>query len=335
MKSSITKFFYAMLALVVAVSFASCSDDDDDEKTNQATNIETPAYESVSALYQITSENSNIKSIELTESGEYIIITNSSSTAAKRASLQKKNKKWFIGKALPKTRASEDNIIYGKYTKISDTEFNLEGWGTITITGSADNAVSIVVTPTNGEAYTLTAARKTQNASSTLTTQLCRTWDMASWRFTITLENRNVFDKEYAMNDLGNLYNDLKSALGSYFDEEDEEEDLEDFNEMLEELPTQVIFTKAGTYMVIYKDNTTAIATWAWQDESAGLLRYSWDYDSMDDEAEAGTVTVGFRGNQLQIVEADDDDDVDEYDGEDDDEEDMHVTTTYYLNEAK
>lgn len=39
----------------------------------------------------------------------------------------------------------------------------------------------------------------------------------------------------------------------------------------------QVIFTKAGTYMVTYPNSELAISTWSWVSQSEGTLRYSWN----------------------------------------------------------
>lgn len=92
---------------------------------------------------------------------------------------------------------------------------------------------------------------------------------------------------------------------------DDSDDDFEDeFDE--DEMPVQVIFSKAGTYMVKYKDSSLAIATWSWANQSQGRLRYSWDYDGMYDDDTAGVVTVQFSGDKMKVVEMLDDESDDE-----------------------
>ena len=105
-----------------------------------------------------------------------------------------------------------------------------------------------------------------------------------------------------------------------------------------------VTFTKAGTYLVTYNDNTLAVSTWSWINEKTGLLRYSWNYDNMDDGSEAGTVKVSYRGAQLAVQEDLDDQEMDsrktrandDDDWDDEDYEDYFQTSMItYCNESK
>ena len=110
---------FGILLLAVAMTgITACSSDDDD------TNFSTPQYESVSAYYEVTSHNSDIKSVELTSSGNYIVIRdNASSRQAYFFS------RFVIAPDEDETRATTyQNIIKGRFTKISDTEFELEGF---------------------------------------------------------------------------------------------------------------------------------------------------------------------------------------------------------------
>ena len=138
-----------VLALALT-SLAACSSDDDDNPPadnteNPTTTLETPQYESVSAKYNITSASSDIKSIELTASGNYIITQND--VVVSSQPIPAKGRLAKIARIV--TRASAnwyDNIVEGKYTKISDTEFNLEGYGKLVIKGSTNNAVDLDIT---------------------------------------------------------------------------------------------------------------------------------------------------------------------------------------------
>lgn len=312
-----------MLLLTLCMGLASCSKDDDgddnsgfkDQGTISDANtgignfdakLSAPAYEGVSAFYNITSANSDIKSLELTESGSYIIVKNGLSKSTKIGGLLRR------GKSLSKY-GTLDNIIEGKFTKKSDTEFELEGYGTLKITGSADNAISLVIVSNDGSETTLSAERKNQLPDSDATALVCRTWSLSTMRLIYSLDGKVVFDKEYKMNELNKVANDfvvfykdyLKSVgLSEYADllaesmAEEEEFDSED-NRFAE----KIIFTKAGSYMVTYNDNTTALATWSWKNVTKGLMRYSWNYNDMGDVFSAGTVSVGTRGSQLAISE--------------------------------
>lgn len=339
--------FFAVMALAIAsVGFVSCSSDDDnggggaDTSLDGGKGLQTPAFESVSALYEVTSPDSPVRSIELTASGDYIIVQNAYYVydAPKRAKGVLKGAA-FMAKALA-TRAGGSGIIYGKYTKVSDTEFVLEGWGTITLTGSSDDAQSITVTPQGGsEPYVVPVAKHTQYADSDLTNKICRTWKISTFRYVITLDNKQILNSEYAVTKAGfqKLVDDLKALskkYASYFDDDDDDEyddEEDDYAEWADdyEIPEYVVFTKAGSYMVYYNEDRLGVSTWAWKDQSKGQLRYSWNYETMENDYWAGTVNVAFRGDQLAITELVDDD----YDDEDDFETSSYIT--WYLDEKK
>lgn len=310
----------------ITLSFAgltACSSDDDDNNDDQndpaselsqtAEGLETPAYEAVAALYDITDETSDLKSIELTASGDYIITKNYDYSYSYNYASARKSR----SKLLPSTLTTRDaygNIIWGKYTKISDTEYQLQGWGKIVIAGSSDNALSISVTPANGNTYTVPVQKHNQKPSSTATNQLCRTWLISSFRYTCSYQGGKFFDKEYALADIKNLPADLKAAAANIhfdFDDEDDEYDDEDyeddedddFEDDLNEMPNRVIFSKAGSYMVQYRNSTMALATWSWENEATGAIRYSWNYYNMYDDELSGSATIAYRGSQLALSE--------------------------------
>lgn len=320
------QLLFTAVMTILCMGFVSCSSDDeesgnDDEMSLEGgSGLQAPKYEAYSALYEINGNSASpIKSIELTASGNYIVYSNSNgyyNYANKRSSHVK-----FLPSVLD-TRASSGNIIYGKYTVIDNNTFKLEDWGTITITGSSDNALSITVTPEGSASpYTVTAAKKNQLPDSSLTNKLCRTWAFSSIRIKVTIGGQVKWDKEYNISQYPREW--FKDIEKIYPDEDygDIEDELEEFSN-----PEQVVFTKAGTYMVKYTDNTLAISTWSWKDIDNGILSYSWNYASMDDHYAAGEVTISFRGDQLAVTETD----YDEY-YEDED----IITTTVYLNEVK
>lgn len=320
MRKKLKYFFLIALSMSMFV-FSSCSKNDDEEEkapetpTPEQSNFTTPTYENVSAKYEITNSSSQFKSFELTASGNYIIVKNGYSARAFSH---------FFGEQEETTRStSYGNIIYGKFTKKSDTEFELEGFGTIVIKGGANNACSLIITQTGGSPITLPAQRSTQTESSTFTNQLCRTWSIGSFRFTIIKNGQTLYDGEYA------TLEELATSLSKMAEELDKEEvDAVEISKDIAEVtnPQQVVFTKSGTYMVFYSNTTLAVSTWKWEDEANGKLRYSWNYQNMYDDDYSGVVDVSWRGIQLTIKEG-----ATEYE----DGDTYTVSMTYYLNEVK
>lgn len=288
------KYLFSLLTLFVSatmcLSLSSCGDDDDEGGGSVTTsgNLETPNYANESARYDVTSSNTDILSIELTESGDYIVIKTNSYNTYSKSSVTNKSLGAFLSKntSLKSRASSSSNIITGKYTKTSDTEYMLTGWGKIAITGSTNDALSITVTPNNGSTYTVPVAKHTQNPSSSLTSQICRTWNASTFK---------VSGKEYDIREFNSIISQL--IRESYNISTDFNLNLDD------ETPKQVIFTKSGTYMVKWTDGELGISTWTWENENRGILRYSWDYYDMYSKNESGYANVSFRGNQLEVTE--------------------------------
>ena len=335
----------AAFVMIGLMTMVACGSDDDDNGGGNggnggSTNYDKPAYADVAALYEITTPDSEIKSLELTESGRYVITLRGYKARNMRNTLPKDRFLGMARKALTRNNVY-GNIIEGKYTKKGDGTFELEGYGTVTITGSSDNALSIEITAKDGTKMpTLTAQRKNQKPESNETTKLCRTWNLASMRMIIKMQGKSIYDKEYKMSELYNFGRDMYELNKQYFgDDLDEDESAESYmqewkEEMENEMPKTATFTKAGTYLVTYINNTLAVSTWSWVDEKTGLLRYSWNYDNMDDGSEAGTVKVSYRGAQLAVQEDLDDQEM-ESTGDDDYEDLFETSMITYCDEAK
>ena len=69
------------MAILCVGNFSSCNSSDDNDGDGQ---LETPLYAADAAKYEITDESSEVKSIELTESGQYIVIMNNAGRNAKK-----------------------------------------------------------------------------------------------------------------------------------------------------------------------------------------------------------------------------------------------------------
>lgn len=258
----------AMLAAMTTVGFTACSSDDDD------ISLETPQYESSAAKYEITSSDSPYSSIELTSSGNYIITEAdyaSASYATRSASEMVKSHSIFKNET-PRSRSEFGGYKYGTYTKTGDNQYNLSGFGTITIEQKDGNNYDLDIELSDGQTMTLGANRENMYSSSKMTDYLCRTWEITKW-----------VDKEW---ENGKLITDETSVPGQEQDD-----------------PLEAVFTKAGSYVVTYKDGTLDISTWKWDNEDKGILRYSWNLDNINDPEESGTVTVTFNGNTCEVYE--------------------------------
>ena len=365
---------FVMIGLMTVVA---CGSDDDDNGGGKwqafgnfsDADVDAPEYADVAAFYDITSPNSDIKSLELTESGRYIITLKDYATARASKDIQIKSRFLCMFRKAMTRNTTYGNIIEGKYTKKGDGTFELEGYGTVTITGSSDNALSIEITAKDGtKRPTLTAQRKNQLPESEATAKICRTWNLSSMRFIVEIDDKLVYDGEYKINELykfgADMYNAEKKYYGYNSSVNDEQYIIQGYESSMRMLMDKLMgstitFAKTGTYLVTYNNNTLAIATWSWVDEKKGFVRYSRNYEDMNDKDEAGTALLGFRGSQLAIQEDmidqevkkardirktrahdEDDDDWDDDDWDDDDyyddpDEKRQFTMITYCDESK
>lgn len=281
------------------------------------TSLTTPAYEDVSAKYVIQGNTGPYKSIELTASGNYVIVKRTSAPSYVKG---------FFGQMEEATRATTSgNIIYGKFTKKSDTEFELKDFGTIVVETEVGTGNTILnITPNGGTTMSLPAQRTEQmdSPANSFTSKLCRTWSVASFRYTILMGGQVFFDGEYTtMEAMAVALANKAKSLG-YSDA-----DVSDLTDgSIEMNPKQIIFSKSGTYLVVYKNSSLAVSTWTWKNESQGILHYSWDYDNMYSTGISGDVQLFWRNNQLAIKENMNDVDSDFP---------ISITLITYLNEAK
>ena len=328
-----SRFMTLMAIAACTLTFTACGGDENEDLNwgKFDTKLDTPKYENVSALYQVTDNTSDISSIELTASGNYIVITNYGSRAQETEQVAAK-KHFFISKRMNHmTRAGSNHVVEGKFKQLSDTKFELEGWGIIEVQGSSNNALSIKITR-NGVTSTVPVAKKTQMENKEKTNYLCRTWDFSSIRMILKMDGSSVYDKEYKMTELKNFGRDMYELYKKYYPKEMEDETLEEYLEdwELDDYPTGVIFTKSGTYMCLYRDEELAVSTWTWENYDTGLLRYSWNYQNMYDPYQSGNVKVGSRGSELQISES-----FSNRNSYYEEEQNNEVTMIYFLKEAK
>lgn len=281
-KRRFQKCFGLLLMVMFGVMMASCSKG----------SLDAPKYEKNAARFTISSADSPYSSIEFTESGNYLITEKGYYPYFKPSSvLTRSNDQMRANIFNPvnnqSTRNSYGGIIYGRYTVNSNGDYVLEGFGTIKVESNGDTAVDLVIKTNSGQDIVVGANRDNIMKESDMTNKLCRTWKFDKVHLVYWEEGKKVFDKTLSM--------------AEYIDEEEDDK-----------IPENVIFTKAGTYLVTYSDGELAVSTWRWENEKKGILRYSWDYDHLYDEDASGSVEVRFDGNKLVVVEEDYDEEVDE-----------------------
>lgn len=252
-----------------------------------------------------TSSASELLSVELTASGNYIIVTNQGGNAygGKEQIAQypaiMEGLYMLSGAKSFDTRAVYSGIIYGEYTQSGDNEFVLNGFGKISVQEDGDGAVSLTIQRNGQDAYVMTAAKQTQCPDSEKTNNLCRTWNVETIALKVVYNGRTMFDKTVKKDNIAGLFKDFFSAAGAELSDEEIDAYVSIF-----EKPKEVVFTKSGTYMVYYEGGELGVSTWTWESESKGILRYSWNYEDMYDEYSSGVVTVDFDGGNLHVTSA-------------------------------
>lgn len=296
-----------MAALLVG-TMAACSNDNDDE--GGPSSFDTPKYEAEAAKYVIDDQTAApYKSIELTASGNFIIMPSDYVNYVNRhAPATSKSKLWYnrlkngmitANAPMPITRVYS-LIVYGSYTKTGENQYNLEGFGTLTIIKDADGtAHTIVLTPTGKPSKEYTAHKQNADINSEMSSKLCRTWYTESFRAFSKVNGKTVVDiTASTLPELGDKIYEWAKKNDPEF-----EEDEWDWENEWDVNPENVIFTKTGTYVVLYSNEQLAVSTWKWADERNGILRYSWNPDSFDDTYFGGDVKIEFKNNRCYITE--------------------------------
>ena len=289
--------FILMLSAFMGMQFVSCSSDDDEN-----TDLKTPLYESASAKYKITESSADIQSIELTASGNYIIVKKYGYYAPGKRSLAYNI---FMHREESTRATAYDNIVYGKFVNLGDNKYDLEGWGIVTITQSEGEYVNISIVK-DGKEEVFGARKEEQFKSSTATDNLCRSWEISKMGIAVEIGGRK-FDKMANHDNLKGLFKDYinwlieQSAPGVEVPEEEINELINEYiNQYNAAKPLYVIFTKSGSYMVHYTNEIIGISTWRWENENENVIRYSWDHSDINN---GGTCDISYSGNMLLVKE--------------------------------
>lgn len=320
-----------VLVLGILFLFQSCNN----------TKFEEPAYEAISAKYIIADNDAEIKSLELSASGNYIIVRNNgyygNFTISSRDAFVNN---LLISKATRTRSAEYENIIYGKFTQIDENKYELEGYGTVVITEAENEVYDLEIVRKNGKTLNVGAQKEEKFTDSAATNNLCRTWKITKVGLRVKL-GFIKFTKLIAHEKIDELLKDyMRTAIEASGEELNEEEMNEAVDEAVrdynESKPISMIFTKSGSYMVEYQNGELGISTWKWENEDEGIFRYSWNTEDINSENLGGVCTVSYKKGLLLITEtlgAESEDDY--YEEEEEDEGFASISILWGLEEVK
>lgn len=179
-------------------------------------------------------DNSDYESFEFNDTGDYIVVYNTSSTTMVSA----QSGVFTAPKSVTRSDDGGDSVLLGEYESDGDYAINMIGFGRLELTSVESENVSFSLT-LEGESETVSYSANIASvvASSDNTTLLCRKWDLISY---------------------------TEDGVDIGFDEGDAE---------------NVLFSKAGTYLIEYRDGDTGLAQWKWKSESDKTIYYTWDGD--------------------------------------------------------
>lgn len=276
------QLWMGLAALVMTVSFTACSSDDDGGN-NLGGDVTPAVYASDAARYENFGTYGGIKSVELTESGYYLIEGTNGAMSGTRA-------------------IKADGFAMGTYTKNGDT-YNLEGVGTMTIKHKGGNEYEVTIT-TDGGQVTLNANKKEDVAKGSGTEFLCRTWVIDHASLTYKPAGKKAFT----------ISGRIPSEMAQELAENKYKLETEEYNDLLENIQglfdiKNLTFSKAGTYLVTYTHNSDEFlhANWRWFNEGKGILEYYNTVEYYRGEAHhengQGYVVLSREGNRLVVEE--------------------------------
>lgn len=170
----------AVLGMTLAVS---CSSSDDGDGNGP---LEPPVYSEEAVKCEFTDPDAPYESLELTESGDYILVVQNDEPNVGPAP--------FAASPLRGISRAESgsNVKHGTYTKTGEKSYELTGLGTVVFTEN-----SIQITPTNGQTTTYRANFQALLQTSHQIGLLCRSWKCVQWRIVVHSPEDNV-DKSFS-----------------------------------------------------------------------------------------------------------------------------------------
>lgn len=303
MKKFINLFIAPVMIFCLGLCFTSCSNDDDDNGGNGL------STDGTDLKYEITTPDSQYSWIELTSGGNYIVMT------PEYMDYYYAPAKQPMG---PASRSYMEGVYFGSYTKISENEYKLNDFGTVTVNIVDDNAYSLTITR-GSSTTTLSATIEKEISSSSLTNSACGKWDLSTFGETWYLNGKKIFDMTVPRNKIKDIY----IALAEQIWTDPDEFDIEDWDP--DHFAKQMIITKNGTYLTIFNNNEIKMGYWIWINESKGLIATAEDLQDFEDGYyEEGKISI--NGKKLTLVSEDE---------WDEDEGHIKLITTFGLTPAK
>ncbi len=270
------KTFFFMAALLFAsmstFTLTSCGDDDDNEiKENSdpgavyntlatVTLAETPFANTARKL--TVEDNSEVKSIEITENGNCIIEI-AGASAATRASVA-------------------TNYIFGT-AKLDASGNIIATAGNYSISIPMFQALKVVI---NGQDVKVKEEASDIKASSK-TNHLCRTWTPVKYHAYITSGGKVYFNEDNYTN-----INDLQKVLFKYI----LGSTPKDSDYIIKNNIDYIIFSKAGSFAMVYNNGESENKTWNWLDEDGNLTILNADGGKFIN------ATTKFSGNTMYLL---------------------------------
>lgn len=288
------KFFYLAMLAIAPLAFTACGSDTtpqqetkmkapqfkDDAMKIEVTKAEAPVLKSV------TDEEFAMTTLELTESGNYVI---------------------EITPTDEETTDGKSDFLFGTYDKLDATDkdatYKLENFGELTVISKKDGKVSAVLT-VNENAITSSGAKKMrkapsvfdftgsivvgQNASASVRFgNLCRTWSIQKTELTVKVDGKLV----PAYHRPGFNLHEIIETLNRYdIEVKETSEYLKNPNKYV----TGLMLTAAGSYIITYADGSCDYGTYN-LNLSTNDFTYSWKDSSMGTSFENGKATLTWK----------------------------------------
>ncbi|MBQ8099331.1 MAG: hypothetical protein IJ244_07400 [Bacteroidaceae bacterium] len=274
MKKSCFKW---MLVALMPVMFASCSSDNDEPETKLEPAPYVASAQKISLSSNAVVGGVQYKSIEFTESGKYIIRTNTAPEADRNPQLQD-------------AAAGVEEIITGTYT-VDGNVYTLPNYATITVS-VLGTSVNLNIKLASGGELTTAGVLVAKIALNLQTQNLCRTWTIARTEFRYI--EQDASGKEKAP--VGAVFTGCNlEEMGNWLLKE---HDVDIMDQLAKKRAVRdITFTSSKTYQMTFANGEISIGDWNWKNVTNGTISYTWDDpDTMGNNFENGDATVKFDG---------------------------------------
>lgn len=266
------------MTFVLCLGGLSACSSDDDGSGDDGGDGGNPIENADAARYEITDPNADISFIELTEGGQYFVGSDEADHGAKPMLARSPAQRPDYGHA--------DGLYYGDYTKGSNGEFVLNGYGTLTVTKNGEVYEVKVVHEgsTTPKSYSARKATSTEPISTTAK-NLCRTWKFQSVAYSYKVGSYVNWDlKANSMRELNiqmkAKMKELSLKNGGEWTQEDEDSWNESIESAYEEQPNRLTFTGSGSMFIRYGGNGVVSSKW----RMSGNKLQIWDCDDETSE---------------------------------------------------